>query len=238
MLVKRISCGGATKLFSDSARYASTDAADGRIVFSDIELVGLEHRTKLHRAVMRTTIFGTPHGRPIFGATQHPDVLRSTVTTWQEQSKERKLCPDSQGNFRIIENITADVEIWPYLMGPNFGQQNVVKTHNTCVVISQILYYVQRVLIRVVRCTLYVAHTYGQARNHAASKRTQPAASPCIPLGRMEACRSIHNPIKPIKPKTFNTINKIAEITETRSPKQAYAGYAPMSNFWVYSMMN
>ena len=71
------------------------------------------------------------------------------------QSKERKRCPNSQGNFRIIENITADVEIWPYLMGPNFGQQNVVKTHNTCVVNFQILQYVQRALIRVVRCTLY-----------------------------------------------------------------------------------
>ena len=46
-----------------SEKYASTDADDGRIVFSDIELVGLRYRTKLHRAVMRAAIFGTPHGR-------------------------------------------------------------------------------------------------------------------------------------------------------------------------------
>ena len=88
---------------------------------------------------MRPAIFGTPHGTPIFGATQHPGVLRSTVMTWREQSKERKRRLNSQGNFRIIENSTADVEIWPYLMGHNFGQQNVVKTYNTCVVNFQIL---------------------------------------------------------------------------------------------------
>ena len=70
-------------------------------------------------------------------------------------SKGRKRCLNSQGNFRMIENSTAGVEIWPYLMGCNFGQQNVVKTYNTCVVIFQILEYVIRVLIRVVRCTLY-----------------------------------------------------------------------------------
>jgi len=40
-------------------------------------------------------------------------------------------------------------------MGHNLGQQNVVKTYNTCLVIFQILEYVIRVLIRVVRCMLY-----------------------------------------------------------------------------------
>ena len=95
--------------------------------------------------------FGTLHYTPKFGAAQHPGVLRIPATAWQEQSKGRKRCLNSQGNFRIIENSTADVEIWPYLMGPNFGQQNVVKTYNTCVVIFQILQYVMRVLIRVVK---------------------------------------------------------------------------------------
>jgi hypothetical protein len=54
-------------------------------------------------------------------------------------SKEQKRCLNSQNDFRMIENSTAEVKIWPYLMGPNFGQQNVVKTYNTCVVIFQIL---------------------------------------------------------------------------------------------------
>ena len=54
----------------------------------------------------------------------------------------------------MIENSTAEAEIWPYLLGPNFGQQNVVKTYDTCIVNFQILEYVIRVLIRVVRCTL------------------------------------------------------------------------------------
>ena len=105
-------------------------------------------------------------------------MLRSTVTTWQGQSKGRKRCPNSQGNFRIIENSTADVETRPYSMGPNFGQQNVVKTYNTCVVNFQILEYVIRVLIRVVRCTLliysYALHpaTSPEANFRGATKRT------------------------------------------------------------------
>ena len=57
----------------------------------------------------------------------------------KQRPKERKRCLNSQGNFRIIENSTADVIIWPYLMGHNLGQQNVVKTYNTCVVNFQIL---------------------------------------------------------------------------------------------------
>ena len=46
-----------------SEKYASTDADDGRIVFSDVELVGLQYRTKLHRAALWPAIFGPPHGR-------------------------------------------------------------------------------------------------------------------------------------------------------------------------------
>jgi len=45
-------------------------------------------------------------------------------------------------------------------MGPNFGQQNVVKTHNTCVVNFQFPNPIIRTTRINTRCTLYVVHTY------------------------------------------------------------------------------
>ena len=60
--VARIYCDSIGTTRYTSARYASTDAADGSIVFSDIELVGFRYRTKLHRPAMRIALSSTPHG--------------------------------------------------------------------------------------------------------------------------------------------------------------------------------
>ena len=59
---RRISCDSTGTTRHISARYASTDAADGSIVLRDIELVGFRYRTKLHRPAMKNALFSAPHG--------------------------------------------------------------------------------------------------------------------------------------------------------------------------------
>ena len=98
------------RLFSDSARYASTDAADGRIVFRDIELVGfnnrLQYRTKLHRPAMRPAIFGTPHGRQYL-------VLRSTQMCYVARLRRGKNSPRSENGAQTVKVIFVLLKIAP-----------------------------------------------------------------------------------------------------------------------------
>ena len=81
----------------------------------------------------------------------------------------------------MIENSTAEVEIWPYLLGPNFGQHNVIETYDTCVVNSQILECVIRVLMHVVH---YALDTPMDLRSGKSLLRTQSRL--CAPFGHFQ----------------------------------------------------
>ena len=81
----------------------------------------------------------------------------------------------------MIENSTTGAEIWPYLLGPNFGQHSAIETYNTCIVNSQILEYVIRVLMRVVH---YALDTPMDLRSGKSLLHTQSRL--CAPFGHFQ----------------------------------------------------